>query len=297
MTAFGPMTTVTVAVPEVQHQIDAYQLYLGYELVEHAKVTPQLAALWGRPALAGRRYALMLPGGAGQSFLRFVESRPPPNYRPFRHLGWNAAEIAVEDTDALAARLADSPFRIIGPPADLSFTDRIRATQILGPAREALYLTQIKGPVEGFDLALAKAPVDRVFVVILGGRSVAEVNAFYSTHFGVPTVAEFPAVVSVIADAFDEPADTPYPIAAVPLAAQTYLEIDAMPTAAEARGAEPGELPAAVAMVSFRIGAIPESSGLRFLGTPQPIAQAPYHGRRAAVCEGAAGELIELIEA
>jgi hypothetical protein len=50
-------------------------------------------------------------------------------------------------------------------------------------------------------------------------------------------------------------------------------------------------------MVSFRIEAIPEGSGLRFLCDPQPIAQAPYHGRRAAVCEGAAGELIELIEA
>jgi len=297
MTSFGPITTVTIAVPEVQHQIDAYQLYLGYELVEHAKVTPQLAALWGRPALVGRRYALMLPGGSGQSFLRFVESRPPPGYRPFRHLGWNAAEIAVQDTDGLAARLANSPFRIIGPPADLSFSDQIRATQVLGPAREALYLTQIKGPVEGFDLAPAKTPVDRVFVVILGGRSVAEVNELYTTHFGVPKVADFPAVVSVIADAFGHPADTLYPISAVPLAAQTYIEIDAMPADTAPRDAEPGELPAAMAMVSFRIDTIPENSGLRFFADPQPIAQAPYYGRRAAVCEGAAGELIELIEA
>ena len=33
----------------------------------------------------------------------------------------------VEDTDAVAARLAESPFPVIGEPADLSFSDKIRA--------------------------------------------------------------------------------------------------------------------------------------------------------------------------
>ncbi len=297
MATFGPIATVTIATPEVQHQIDAYQLYLGYELVEHGKVTPQLAALWGRPGLAGRRYALMLPAGAGRSFMRFVESRTSGGYRPFRHLGWNAAEIAVQDTDALAARLADSPFRVIGPPADLSFSDQIRATQILGPAREALYLTQIKGPVPGFELTPAKYAVDRTFVVILGGHSVAELNAFYNAQFAVARAPEIPAVISVIAGAFEQPRDTLYTIAAAPLAEQTYIEFDAMPTGVAERGGEANELPPAIAMVSFGIEVIPSTPGLRYLSEPQAIAQAPYHGRRAAVCAGPAGELIELIEA
>ena len=42
----------------------------------------------------------------------------------------------------MAAELASSPFRIIGGPADLSFSDQIRAMQVVGPAREVLYLTQ-----------------------------------------------------------------------------------------------------------------------------------------------------------
>ena len=55
-----------------------------------------------------------------------------------RYLGYGF----VDDVDALAAELASSPFRIIGGPADLSFSDQIRAMQVVGPAREVLYLTQ-----------------------------------------------------------------------------------------------------------------------------------------------------------
>jgi hypothetical protein len=151
--------------------------------------------------------------------------------------------------------------------------------------------------VPGFELLAARAPVDRVFIVILGGRSVATLNAFYSKHFAVPHAPEMPAVVSVIAAAFQQPRETLYQIAAVPLAAATYIELDAMPEGVRERGADPGELPAAMAIVSFRVDAIPEHSGLDFLTEPQTLPQAPYNGRRAAVCVGAAGELIELIEA
>ena len=133
MSRIGPISCVTIAAPEVQRMIDTYHLYLGYELVDHGKITTQQAQLWGRPGLAGRRYAIMLPGGEGMTSFRFVESAPAPSYRPFLHMGWNAAEIMVQDTDAVAAKLVDSPFRLIGPPANLSFSDKIRAMQVLGP--------------------------------------------------------------------------------------------------------------------------------------------------------------------
>ena len=58
--------------------------------------------------------------------------------------GWNAAELIVEDVDGLAVQLENSPFKIIGSPADLSFTKNIRAMQVMGPANEILYLTQFK---------------------------------------------------------------------------------------------------------------------------------------------------------
>lgn len=295
MSALGPIAAVTVAAPQLQRTIDAYRRHLGYELVVRGRLPASLAALWGRPQLAGRRYALMLPEGAGQTFLRFVESRPAPAYRPFRHFGWNAAELIVQDPDALAGRLADSPFRIIGPPADLSFTDKIRAMQVLGPAKEALYLTCIKQKLPEFDTPDARHFVDRVFIVILGGTTVAALNDFYTEHFAVPTAPVISARISVLSDAFAMPAETPHPLAALPLTGQSYIEADAMPAAAESRPAEDGELPPAIAMVSFGVSVLP-AAGLAYLAPPQPIAEAPYYGRRGAVCVGAAGELVELIE-
>jgi hypothetical protein len=47
-------------------------------------------------------------------------------------------------------------------------------------------------------------------------------------------------------------------------------------------------------MVTFVVKTLPE--GLTWLAPPRALPQAPYHGRRAAVCVGAAGEWIELIE-
>ena len=132
MSTLGPISCVTVAAPELQFMIDSYRLFLGYRLVDHGRLSPAQASLWGLPNLTGRRYGLMLPEGEGQTFLRFVESKPSPGYVPFRHMGWNAAELMVQDTDKAAARLAGSPFKIIGPPANLSISDKIRAAQALG---------------------------------------------------------------------------------------------------------------------------------------------------------------------
>ena len=69
---------------------------------------------------------------------------------PYTTYGWSASELIVQDVDQLADDLADSPFEIIGPPKNLSFTDDIRAMQVLGPANEILYLTQVKDNVPGW---------------------------------------------------------------------------------------------------------------------------------------------------
>ena len=104
----------------------------------------------------------------------------------------NAAELIVRDVDALADRLAASPFEVIGEPQDLSFSDDIRAMQILGPGRELLYLTQFKRPVPGLDVPTPRCDVDRTFIVILGGPSMEALQAFYADRFGLPR----PAVVA-----------------------------------------------------------------------------------------------------
>ena len=294
MSRIGPISCVTIAAPELQRMIDTYRLYLGYELVDHGRVLAAQAQLWGRPTLAGRRYAIMLPGGEGTTSFRFVESPASPAYVPFRHLGWNAAELMVQDTDAVAARLADSPFQVIGPPADLSFSDKIRAMQVLGPARESLYLTSFKEKLPEFDTPDPTHFIDRVFIVILGGRTATELNAFYTHHFDVGTAPVIPGVISVVSKAHGLPLDTKHELAAIALTGQSYIEADTMPASTLPRSHAGEELPPAISMVSFGVDRLPET--LRWVSEPQLLPQAPYHGRRAALTVGAAGELIELIE-
>lgn len=290
----GPIRTVTIATTDLDGLIATYERCLAYGTVERGTVAPALAASWGAPAVAGRRYALLSPAGRGDAYLRFVESRRPDGYVPFRHLGWNAAEHIVQDCDSLGECLQHSPFRIIGPPADLSFSDQIRAMQVRGPADEVLYLTQIKSKLPIFDTPDARFPVDRVFIMILGGRTMDEIQDWYATRLGVARAPVIPSKISVLAHAYGESPDTLYSIAALPLNGQSFIEADAMPAAVAPRPCLPGELPPAIAMVTFEVDALPD--GLAWLGPPQRHAGLANRDGRSAVCIGPAGELVELVE-
>lgn len=290
----GPISTVTIATDDLPRLVALYTSALAYGVVERGRVPADLAASWGAPAVGGREYALLAPGeGRGDAYLRFVESKRPPGYRPFRHLGWNAAEHIVLDVDSLGECLAHSPFEIIGPPADLSFSDQIRAMQVRGPADEVLYLTQIKSKLPIFDTPDARFPVDRVFIVILGGRTMAGMQDWYHERLGVPRAPEIPSKISVLANAYGVSVDTVYSIAALPLDGQAFIEADAMPAAATERPCVPGELPPAIAIVTFEVESLPQ--GVDWIEPPRVRDGAPYAGRRSGTCIGPAGELVELV--
>ena len=133
-----------------------------------------------------------------------------------------------------------------------------------------------------------------MFIVILGGPTAAALNAFYAQHFGVATAPVVAGVISVISNAHGMPAGTKHDLAAIALSGQSFIEADTMPAATLPRSSKGDELPPAIAMVSFGVDRLPDS--LTYLSPPQALPQAPYHGRRAAIAVGAAGELIELIE-
>jgi hypothetical protein len=238
---------------------------------------------------------ILEPTSGSETYLRFVQGPTYVDYQPFACVGWNAAELVVSDVDKLAGQLAASPFRAIGAPADLSFTDKIRAMQVVGPAREVLYLTQIKEKLAAFDTPEATSFVDRVFIVILGGASLDVLQDYYHGQFGVPRATVMPSVVSVLSAHYGLPRDHRHAIAALQVAGQCYIEADEMPPAAVARPCEPGQLPPGVAMVSFEIERLPDLPSV--LGPAHRSPGLPYDGRRSLACVGAAGELIELIEA
>ena len=89
--------------------LQAYERWLGYQVVARGTIPPELATAWNSPATSGRRYVLMQPASGWRTYLRLVESPPTPGYAAMRTHGWNANEILVQDPDALAAQFATFP--------------------------------------------------------------------------------------------------------------------------------------------------------------------------------------------
>jgi catechol 2,3-dioxygenase-like lactoylglutathione lyase family enzyme len=287
----GRILAVTLNVPDLPGTIAAYERHLGYRVVADGALGREVARGWGRPALAARRAVTMEPASGADTWLRLVQGPSYPDYAPLACSGWNAAELVVEDVDALARGLGGSPFRIVGPPADLSFSADIRAMQVAGPAQELLYLTQIKAPLPQFDTPRASSFVDRVFIVILGGPSLAAIQDFYHQRFGLPRAPVMTSAVSTLSARYGLPADHRHSIAALALAGQCYIEADEMPAGVAARPCLPGELPPGIALVTFEVDHLPAAAGIVAGQAPAP----PYGGRPACLCVGAAGELVELV--
>jgi hypothetical protein len=277
----GPIVCVTVTTPNLEAAESCYTEYLDYRAIGSGRIGSELAELWRVPAIQDSRYLLLSPSAGDECIVRFVEV-------PFSTFGWNAAEIMVQNVDEMADRLADSPFEIIGEPQNLSFTDDIRAMQILGPGKELLYLTEFKKQVPGLETPVARCAVDSVFIVILGGPDMAGMQSYYAQRFGVPTAPVMESRVKGMSAAFGNSPEHKYPIAALPLAGKNLIEVDEMPEEARARPMAEGSLPSGIAMVSF---ASANDGG-------QAIArdEAPYRGSRGISCAtGTASELIETV--
>jgi hypothetical protein len=287
----GPIACVTVTAPDIDAAESCYTEFFDYRVAGRGRIGEELANLWGCTGVADSRYVLLSPEAGDECVFRFIETASGVAYVPFSTYGWIAAEIMVEDVDKMAGRLANSPFKIIGAPANLSFTDDIRAMQIVGPGRELLYLTEFKKPIPGLDTPVARCSVDSVFIVILGGSSMDDLQTFYSEHFGVPGAPVVDSRVKGISAAFGNSPEHKYPIAALPLSGRTLIEVDEMPPQAIARDSEEGFLPPGIAMVSFAGKGIMNHDAIEV-----PLDQAPYRNSESATCRlGVAGELIEII--
>lgn len=251
----GPITAVTIATPDLAASEAAYVGHLGYRLAERGEVSAAQARAWGRPAAEGARFVNVHPEADTDFRFCFVEAPLPRGYRAFSGFGWNAAELIVRDVDALAPLLAHSPFEVLGPPQDLSFTDAIRAMQVRGPAGEILYLTQFKRQLPALPAPPARCDVDRAFIVIVGGRSLDELLAFYTTTFGLPQPQRMESRVKAMSEVFGLSPEHRYQIAALALDGGCYVEADQMPDAARAPESSRGHLPPGIAVVSFRSSA------------------------------------------
>jgi len=287
----GPICCVTVTAPDLEQVEFCYTQYLGHRVVGRGLLGGSLADLWGCSELANNRYLLLSPAAGDECIFRFIETDVDADFLPFSTHGWNAAEIMVKNVDAMAERLAESPFKIIGAPANLSFTEDIRAMQILGPGHELLYLTEFKRQIPEFDTPAARCDVDLVFIVIVGGPSMEELQKFYAEQYGVSRAPVVESRVKGMSAAFGNTPDHKYPIAALPLAGKSLIEVDEMPGQAAPRAVDKGLLPAGIAMISF-IGSNMNKNTAISIGLDEP----PYSGVASVTCcKGAAGEIIEIL--
>lgn len=286
----GSITCVTIGAPDLGAVEAAYCDYLGYRVAQWSKLGRETCEAWGCEKLEDAPCLLLAPEASDDFVFRFVEQPRDPDYVPLTTWGWNAAEIIVRDVDTLAAELADSPYEIIGEPANLSFTDDIRAMQVTGPGGEVLYLTEIKRPVPGLDTPTARSAVDRTFIVILGGRSMEALQDFYHERFGVPRAAVMESRITLASLAFGLPRETRYPIAALALADQSFIEADELPELAGPRKTTDGYLPPGIAMVSFLVHADGAARD-RPKGLPLP----EWFSGSVSYARGSGGELLELL--
>jgi len=281
---------VTISVFNLGDIETAYRDYLDYAAVGRGDVSTELSAVWDTDAMAGRNMLLMQPESDAPVYLRFVENAAVDGYAPMTTHGWNGTELLVKDPDAVATRLADSPFEIIGPPKDLwNAPNAPRAMQALGPADEVLYLTR------NGDFA-TDTSIDRVFIMVMGGPSMTAIGDFYRNTFSLEVGDPTPFPISVISKAQGKPADTTYPLAVATVSKDFLIELDEYPADTPVRPIKSGHLPPGIAMVTFEFEGELDDLDVEWRAKPRSIEAFPYDGRDVGVIAGAAGEWIELVE-
>jgi hypothetical protein len=273
----GALRGFTIVTPDLEAAMRAYGDYLDYRGDGPALVGAERAAAWGAPQAAGARMTELRPAHGPARFLRLVEGEAN-GFAPYRTAGWAAAEILVGDLDAVAARLANGPFRVIGAPAvlDFDFTDQIRAMQVVGPGGEVLYLTEIGAEIPGFDLPRADGLVCAPFIAVLGGPSLDALADGYAA-LARPAGPVFEARIDVLSDAYRLPTATRHRLSTVALPDTSLIELDQFPSGCAPRPLTALGLPGGIAMVSF---------------------DAKQNGSAIAeplIVHGAAGEWIELL--
>lgn len=252
---------------------------MGYRLVGRGRVPASMAASWGITALAGRPYLILGPASREPTYVRFIEQPSADPRSMSRKVGWTTAEFTVQNTDALYARLKDSPFRVTRPPRPIPTYSYLRAMHAIGPAGEQLNLTWVTEHRP--DLAVAESFVGRCFIAVLGAPDFSAALAYYHDTFGNTPSA--PRRLPMLE------------LAVLPLSDGTKIEVDNAAASAGAGNPVQGELPAGLAMVTFGYHDI-EGISDRFVSPPVSNSLEPFPGRRSGVIRGPAGELLEIVE-
>ncbi len=285
--SLGPTLSATLVTPDLNRSIAAYCGHLQQKILLHEHVSLKQARQWGLGSLTGAPL-VWLANELGEPWLRVIGVENAQVVEPFQHKGWMSLEIGVDDVDALRPAMDGSPFQVIGEPANLDVSDNIRAMQLVGPAGEVLYLTEVKAEVPPFELPFARCPVDRLFIPVMLADNRDDALAVYETFPGT-TGLKFDTKVSVINRARQLDTEQKHPVSTIQLQGKNLIEIDQL-NGLRNRPLSDAGLPAGIGMITFAVESIPADLEKYRVSKGDPAEL------RGGLYRGAAGELIELIE-
>lgn len=291
----GSIKCGTALVPDLKAALEDYHGVLGLNVAERGEISPDLAAGWGTPAVAGCPYAVLQPNSGAASFVRLIESSLPPDFKPTTTYGWAAFEFTVEDVFGWPKRLRGSGFKIVGPPQELEGLPYFVPMQALGTGREMVYLNEVREDTPSSDLPKAQSPVDHIFIVILAAPDREAAVEWYKSRLGFAAGDTYVLEYTMINDAFGLPAGTTSALTMVQNGRLPIVEVDDYPEEAKPRPRGDGMLPPGNSMVTLAahdLGAL----DLDWIRPPVQREGALYEGRRAGTVTGPAGELLELLE-
>jgi hypothetical protein len=257
--AAGPIQQATLIVHDAAPVLSAYA-NLGLGALRHGAVSVEQAHAWGQPELADCDVVELGTTPNERGLLRLIEvPGTPPRPTRFSH-GWLALEILVRDVDALAKLLPDHGFEVVGPPADLDVSPHIRAMQVVGPAGEMLYLTQVRAPVPPFDIPVSPhwfdgRPFDQhigpLFIAVMSTPSRAN-TLLACTALAPKQSLQFDTKITVLNRALGRTVDSRWPVATTQWAGGCLFEIDEVQDPGLQAPATVGALPAGLAWISMQ---------------------------------------------
>lgn len=264
-------------------------------MVESGAIPPDSARSWLAPASAGAAYAVLRPASGANVFLRLIEGEAVPQYRPMRTHGWAAIEICVADVLAVAERMLQSPFEIIGPPNRIAGLPTIFPIQIRGPDLETVFLTQVISDDPASGLPQARSAIDSVFIVILACRDMRRTAKWFADKLEYEMSEPVAIRYSINSKAFALPAEMLHEIVTASSPTDIFLEFDQYPDEATQRPCHTGRLPPGTSLCTLVYPGI-DRLALEWLGPPVVRGGALYGGRKVGTVLTPEGALLELID-
>lgn len=289
------LRAATLTVADLARSQALYRDVFDYTLIEEGIVPEDLALSWDAPRSAGRPYAVMQPASGADIYIRFVEQPPVSAFKALRSYGWAAIEICVTDVLAAHERVQGTPFEVIGPPREIEGLPAIYPMQVKGPDEEIVYLTQIRDDLPAYDLPRAGAPIDKLFILVMGCSDMKASNAWMEKHAGVAMGREMDIVYTMLAGAYGSPMEELHTISTMIHGRDVFLELDQYPPAATARPRHEGMLVPGCAVGTLWHPDFDSLPGPWI--TPPTRREGPiYQGKRAATIKDLDGTLIEIVE-